>query len=402
MKYIVILGDGMADLPIDEFGGKTPLEIAEKPHMNYLAKHGTAGMAKTVPDDLPAGSDTANLSVMGYNPHKYYSGRSPLEAASMGIDLKLTDVTYRCNLVTLSEAENLASAQMIDYSAGEITTAEAKELVDYMNDILHDETRNLYAGVSYRHCLVVHNMTTGVTATPPHDITGKPVKEYLPHEGYGAQLLQMMEKSYTLLKDHPVNQARIAKGLNPANCLWFWGEGTKPDLTSFKELYDVDGAVISAVDLLKGIGICAGLEAPEIEGATGNINTNYENKVKKALEILQNKDFVYIHIEAPDECGHQCNAQEKKRAIELLDSRIVGPVLEAMQKSGEDFSIMIAPDHPTPVAIGTHTHEPVPYIIYRSNEAGEAPLENYCEREAAEKGIYVAEGFTLMSKLLQK
>lgn len=402
MKYIVVLGDGMADLPIDEFSGQTPMEAAEKPYMNYLAAHGTCGMAKTVPDDLPAGSDTANLSVMGYNPHKYYSGRSPLEAASMGIDLKLSDVTYRCNLVTLSEEKNLVDATMVDYSAGEITTAEAKELIEYMNDILHDETRELYPGVSYRHCLVVHDIKTGVTATPPHDITDKPVKDYLPHEGYGAELLKMMEKSYELLKDHPVNKARVAKGLNPANCLWFWGEGTKPALTAFKDLYNVDGAVISAVDLLKGIGICAGLEAPEIEGATGNINTNYENKVAKALEVLKDKDFVYVHIEAPDECGHQRNALEKKRAVELLDARIVKPIFEAMKQSGEEFSIMVAPDHPTPVSIGTHTHEPVPYIIYRSAEDGQAPIANYCEREATAKGIYVAEGYTLMSKFLQK
>lgn len=402
MKYIVILGDGMADLPIDELGGQTPLEAADKPYMNFLAAHGTAGMAKTVPDDLPAGSDTANLSVMGYDPHKYYSGRSPLEAASMGIDLKLSDVTYRCNLVTLSEEAELEQAVMVDYSAGEITTAEAKELIEYMNGILHDESRELYAGVSYRHCLVVHDSTTGVTATPPHDITRKVIGEYLPKNGYGPELLRMMRRSYELLQDHPVNKARIAKGLRPANCLWFWGEGTKPDLTAFKELYAVDGAVISAVDLLKGIGICARLAAPEIEGATGNINTNYANKVKAALAVLKEKDFVYLHVEAPDECGHQGNAAEKKRAIELLDAQVVKPVFEAMKASGEDFSIMIAPDHPTPVSLGTHTHEPIPYLIYRSNEEGQAPIANYCEKEATAKGIYVAEGYTLMRQFLQK
>ena len=402
MKYIVILGDGMADLPIAEFDGKTPLEAAEKPMMNYLAQHGTCGMAKTVPDDLPAGSDTANLSVIGYDPHKYYSGRSPLEAASMGIDLKLSDVTYRCNTVTLSEADSLAEASMVDYSAGEITTEEAKELIDYMNQVLSTNSRKLYAGVGYRHCLVVNNGQKGVVAVPPHDITGKNVRDYLPKEGYGAELVRMMEKSYELLKDHPINQKRAAQGLRPANTLWFWGEGTKPDLTSFKELYDIDGAVVSAVDLLKGIGICAGLATPEIEGATGNINTNYENKVKTALAELKDKDFVYLHIEAPDECGHQRNAAEKKRSIELLDKRVVAPMVEALQKSGEDFSILVAPDHPTPVALGTHTHEPVPYIIYRSNEEGKAPLANYCEKEAAEKGIYVAEGYTLMKQLLQK
>ena len=402
MKYIVILGDGMADLPINEFGNQTPLEAAEKPTMNYLAQHGTCGMAKTVPDDLPAGSDTANLSVIGYNPHKYYSGRSPLEAASMGIDLKLSDVTYRCNLVTLSEAETIAEAKMVDYSAGEITTEEAKELIEYMDQILGTKSRKLYAGVGYRHCLVVNNGQKGVKAVPPHDITGKGVQEYLPKDGYGAELLNMMEKSYELLKDHPVNKKRVEKGLRPANSLWFWGEGTKPDLTPFKELYGIDGAVISAVDLLKGIGICAELDAPEIEGATGNINTNYENKVQKTLEILKEKDFVYLHIEAPDECGHQCNASEKKRSIELLEQRVVKPVFEAMQKSGEEFSIMISPDHPTPVSLGTHTHEPVPYIIYRSNEEGKAPINNYCEKEATDKGIYVEEAYTLMKQFLQK
>jgi len=402
MKYIVILGDGMGDLPLDELNGQTPLDVAKIPTIDFLAQNGMVGLAHNVPQNLPAGSDTANLGVIGYNPQKYYTGRSPLEAASMGIDLTLSDVTYRCNLVTLSQENDIADATMIDYSAGEITTEEAAQLIHFLNEKFQDETRNLYAGMGYRHCLVHHNGEKGVIATPPHNITDKPVKEYLPHEGYGDELLNMMRLSYEILKDHPINQDRIKRGLNPANSCWFWGEGNKPALTSFKELYQLDGTVISAVDLIKGIGICAGLDAPNIEGATATIDTNYANKVSAALKALETQDFVYVHIEAPDEAGHHGNIQEKIDAIEILDQQVVAPIVKAMQEKNEDFSIFLTPDHPTPIVYKTHTHAAVPFIIYRSNQAGSHPAPHYSERHAEATGVFYPEGYQLMQLFLEK
>lgn len=401
MKYIVMLGDGMADYPVPELGDKTPLEAAEKPNMDFLARHGVAGMVKTVPEGMPPGSDTANLSVMGYDPKIYYSGRSPLEAVSMGIPLEADDVTFRCNLVTLSDEASIEDATMLDYSSDEISTAESTELIQYLNREFESETLKLYPGISYRHCLVLHHAQTGSICTPPHDISLKPVREHLPSGHYGSLLLKLMKRSRELLKNHPVNLARIAKGKRPATSCWFWGEGTKPALTPFAEKYGVKGGVISAVDLIKGIAVCAGLKSVDVEGATGNVDTNFAGKADAALNLLREGcDFVYIHVEAPDECGHRHEVENKVKSIELIDRDILGRLLPALQESGEPFSILLMPDHPTPLAIRTHTSEPVPFVLYRSDREDGSPADRYTEKLASATGIYVPEGHLMMQKLL--
>ena len=401
MKYIVMLGDGMADYPVPELGNRTPLEAAVKPNMDFLAQNGKVGMAKTVPEGMPPGSDTANLSAMGYDPKIYYSGRSPLEAVSMGIDLGAGDVTFRCNLVTLSDEENYEDCTMVDYSAGEISTAESTELINYLNEQFHTEDRNLYPGISYRHCLVLRDAKTGSICTPPHDISLKPIREHLPSGIYGDMLLSLMKRSRELLRNHPINQARIAAGKNPATSCWFWGEGTKPALSPFQEKFGVRGGVISAVDLIKGIGICAGLKSVDVEGATGNVDTNFRGKADAALELLRSGcDFVYIHVEAPDECGHRHEIENKVKSIELIDSDILGVILAALREMGEPFSILLMPDHPTPLSIRTHTSEPVPFVLYRSDCAGELPTERYTEALAQATGLYLPEGHRMMEQLI--
>ena len=368
MKYVVMLGDGMADRPVPELGGRTPLEAAVKPHMDFLAQHGTVGMARTVPEGMPPGSDTANLSVMGYDPKIYYSGRSPLEAVSMGIPLATDDVTFRCNLVNLSEEGALEDATMVDYSSDEITTAESTELVNFLNREFHTEARDLYPGISYRHCLVLRRAETGTDCTPPHDISLKPVREYLPKGRYGGQLLDLMKRSYALLRDHPVNRARAARGLRPANCCWFWGEGTRPALSSFEERFGVKGGVISAVDLIKGIGICAGLRSVDVPGATGNVDTNFQGKAEAA--------------------------------IELIDRESRGRLRPALQKRGEDYAVLLMPDHPTPLSIRTHSSDPVPFVLYRSDRESPLHASAYTEALAAKTGLFIPEGHRLMEKLL--
>ncbi|MEM1486355.1 cofactor-independent phosphoglycerate mutase [Oscillospiraceae bacterium PP1C4] len=402
MKYIVMLGDGMADYPVEELGNKTPLEAAVKPNMDDLARHGTVGMVKTVPEGMPPGSDTANLSAMGYDPKIYYSGRSPLEAVSMGIHLEADDVTFRCNLVTLSDAENYEDATMLDYSADEISTAESTELINYLNEQFKTETITLHPGISYRHCLVLNHAKTGSDCTPPHDISLKPIKEHLPKGHNSELLLDMMKRSRELLREHPVNKARIARGLRPATSCWFWGEGTKPALSSFEEKFGVKGGVISAVDLIKGIGICAGLKSVDVEGATGNVDTNFAGKADAAIELLRNGcDFVYIHVEAPDECGHRHEIDNKVRAIELIDKEILGRLLPALRADGEAFSILLMPDHPTPLSIRTHTSEPVPFVLYRSDRDSENSTDRYTEALAAKTGLYVPEGCLMMEYLIR-
>lgn len=401
MKYIVMLGDGMADWPCEELSGKTPLEVAKKPNMDFLAQNGNMGKVRTVPEGMPPGSDTANLSVMGFDPEIYYSGRSPLEAVSMGIKLEDTDVTFRCNLVNISDTGDYEDETMIDYSSDEITTAESTELINFLQQHFGNEKLHLYPGISYRHCLVLKNAKTGTTLTPPHDITLKPVKGHLPTGEYGELLLDLMKKSRELLRDHPVNKARIARGLKPANSCWFWGEGTKPRLSSFKERYGINGGVISAVDLIKGIGICAGLKCVDVEGATGNVDTNFKGKADAAINLLRTDcDFVYIHVEAPDECGHRHEVENKVKAIELIDKEILGPVMQAMRDDGEDFAVLLAPDHPTPLKIRTHCSDPVPFVIYRSNEKGKYTADVYTEQTAGETGLFVEKGCMLMDKLI--
>lgn len=403
MKYLVMLCDGMADEPSVMLNNKTPMELAVKPCMDELASKGEVGMVKTVADGLKPGSDVANLSVLGYEPAKYYSGRSPLEAASIGIDLKNTDVTLRCNLVTLSDEEKYEDKTILDYCADDISSEEAKILIDYIEENLGNDTFSFYSGVSYRHCLVWANGEPhpGVL-TPPHDITGKKIKEYIPKGDYVAELYDLMVKSYELLKDHPVNKARIERGKRPANSIWLWGEGTKPQLDSFYGKFGKKGSMISAVDLLKGIAICAEMKSVDVEGATGYIDTNFDGKCKAAIEEFKNgQDFVYIHVEAPDECGHRGEAENKVKAIELIDEKILAPVVDFL-KGYDDFAVLVCPDHPTPLNIKTHSGKPVPYLIYSSKDEKNSGVTCFTEAQAEKTGNFIEKGFEMMSYFLEK
>lgn len=402
MKYVVVLGDGMADYPQPHLNGKTPLIVANKKDIDNLALVSEVGLCKTIPDGMKPGSDVANLSVLGYNPHECYTGRSPLEASSIGIELKDTDVTARANLVTLSDEEEFENKTMIDYSAGEISTEEATELINYLAEKLNDEKNKLYAGISYRHCLVRDNGKIAGDLTPPHDITGKPIKTYLPSSFEGKIYLKLMKKSVELLKNHPINLERIKKGKNPATSLWFWGEGTKPRLQSFKERYGLNGSMISAVDLLKGIGKLTGMDVIEVSGATGNYDTNFIGKAKACIDAFKHgKDFVYIHMEAPDECGHHGDTEHKIYSIEQISEKVVKPIIEYFEKNKEDFSMLICPDHPTPVSIMTHCSDPVPYLIYRSNKKVKG-VSSYDEESAKKSGISISSGVELMRRFLNK
>ncbi|MBR3972038.1 MAG: cofactor-independent phosphoglycerate mutase [Ruminococcus sp.] len=403
MKYLVMLCDGMADEPNLELGNKTPMELANKPCMDALAKTAEIGMVKTVSDGMSPGSDVANLAVLGYDSKKYYSGRSPLEAASIGIDLKDTDVTFRCNLVTVSDEEKYEDKTILDYCADDISTEEARVLIEYVQEKMGTDEFTFYSGVSYRHCLVwaQGNAKPG-KLTPPHDITGREVREYLPTDLAKEKLLPLMERSYNLLKDHPVNLNRIAQGKRPANSIWLWGEGTKPLLDSFEYLYGLKGSMVSAVDLLKGIAICAKMQSVDVEGATGYLDTNFEGKAQAAVdEFKRGQDLVYVHVEAPDECGHRAEHRNKVRAIELIDERVLTPVVEYLRNSGEDFSVLVCPDHPTPLVTRTHSRNPVPYMIYRSNKAMTG-ADTFTEETASKTGMYIPEGYTLMSHFIGK
>lgn len=401
MKYIVVLGDGMADYGVDELGGRTPLECAEKPNMDYMASHGEVGLVNNVPGELPPGSDVANLSAMGYDPLKYYSGRSPLEAVSVGVDMKDTDIIFRCNLVTLSDDENYADKTMIDHSSDEITTQEARELIKAVNDAFADDKFSFYSGVSYRHILVWDKGPYGFTLTPPHDILERKITDYLP-SGEGSECLRsMMERSYEVLNNHPVNLARARRGLKKANSIWIWGEGKKPQLSDFKEKFGISGAVISAVDLIKGIGLCAGLDVIEVEGATGNIDTNFDAKAKACLDAVKGgADYVYIHMEAPDECGHRHEVENKVKSIELIDEKVVGYLRRALRDEGIDYRMLILPDHPTPLKLRTHTRDAVPYIIYDSSAEKDSGIPSYTEANAKLSGIKIKEGHSLIYRLL--
>lgn len=404
MKYAVVLYDGMADYPVPALDGKTPMMCAKKPNMDYLAKHGEVGLIRTVAEGLKPGSDVANMSVMGFDPMKFYTGRSPLEAASIGIDMKPTDVSLRTNLVTLSEDDLPYEQKTIeDYCADDISTEEAEILIQYIEEKLGTEEFKFYPGVSYRHCLIWDNGTTDLgTMTPPHDITGKVITNYLSDSENAKSLIDMMKKSYDLLKDHPVNLARKARGKRPANSIWLWGEGTRPAFDSFENIYGVKGGVVSAVDLIKGLGGCAKMQVAEVEGATGYIDTNFEGKAKAGLELLDNGcDLVYIHFEAPDECGHRNEPENKVRAIEMIDERVL-PILFDGLKKYEDYKIMILPDHPTPIVTRTHASDPVPYLIYQKSNEVESGVDSINEETAKLTGNYIDFGPSIMGRFLGK
>lgn len=402
MKYAVILYDGMADYPVPQLGGKTPMEVAKKPLFDAMGKKGEVGLVKTVDDSLKPGSDVANLSVLGFDPTVSYTGRSPLEAVSIGVKLNDTDVTLRCNLVTLSDEENYEDKTMIDYSAGDISTADAAVLIKAIQEHFGNDTFTFYPGVAYRHCLLWHNGTTDLgTMTPPHDISDRVIGKYLSTSEKAAELIKMMKESYDILSAHPLNKERVKKGLRPANSIWLWGEGTKPKLGTFYDTYGLHGTMISAVDLLKGIGICAGMDVPEVEGATGYIDTNFEGKAKCAADALANgSDFVYLHFEAPDECGHRAEPENKVRSIELIDEQVLPIVMAELEKHG-DYKIMILPDHPTPIVTKTHARDAVPFMIYHKNAEREG-VDSVNENSAKGTGIYYPTGVSLMKHFLDK
>lgn len=398
MKYVIVLGDGMADEPIESLGNQTPLEAAATPVMDELASKAEIGLVHTIPEGMKPGSDTANLSVMGYDPKQYYTGRSPLEALSIGVPMKDTDVALRCNIVTLSEEEPYEEKRILDHSSGEISTEEAAILLEAVKKELENESYRFYVGTSYRHCLIWEQGQV-VELTPPHDVLGQVIGQYLPAD---AILREMQKKSYEILADHPVNRERKAKGLNPANSLWFWGAGTKPILTSFEAKNHKKGVMISAVDLLKGIAVGAGMDNICVEGANGGLDTNYEGKAQAAVDALVNKgyDFAYIHVEAPDEMGHQGSIEKKIKAIENLDGRVIRLVKEGLDASGEEYRLLVLPDHPTPIRVRTHTGDPVPYVLYDSRKI-QAHTWKYNEKEAKKSGNYIAEGHTLMAYFLE-
>ncbi len=380
MKYAVLIGDGMADYPIEKLGGKTILQAAQTPAMDYIAAHGKIGLAKTIPDGLHPGSDVANMSILGYDPAVYYSGRAPLEAASMGVALASDDVAFRCNLVTIEHG------RIKDYSAGHISSEEAKILIETLDAELGNEELSFYPGISYRHLLVAkNNLGAESECTPPHDITGKKIEEYLPGGKKGDFFSDLIKKSMVVLELHSVNLKRIEEGKNPANSIWVWGQGYAPKFTPFQKLYGKTGAVISAVDLLKGIGVYAGMDVIEVQGATGYLDTNYEGKASAAIEVLKTRDLVFVHVEAPDEAGHEGSIDKKLKAVEDFDSRIVAPILKHAKASDEPFTILVLPDHPTPISIKTHARDPVPFAVYRTDKADSDSAESFDE-DSAKKG----------------
>lgn len=401
MKYVVVLYDGMADYPVPALGGKTPMMVAKKPNLDYLAKRAEVGLVRTVAEGLKPGSDVANMSVMGFDPMKYYTGRSPLEAASIGIDMKPTDVSLRCNLVTLSQDDKPYEEKTIeDYCADDISTEEAAELIKTIEEKLGTDEFKFYSGVSYRHCLIWKNGTTELgNMTPPHDITGKVITDYLSTAENAKPLIEMMKKSYDILKDHPVNLARIERGKRPANSIWLWGEGTRPSISTFEEIYNIKGGVVSAVDLIKGIGRCAEMEVAEVEGATGYIDTNFEGKANAALDLLERNDLVYIHFEATDECGHRNEPENKVRAIELIDERVLPILFEGLKKY-DDYKIMVLPDHPTPIVTRTHASDPVPYLIYHKNKEVDG-VNTINEETAKATGNFIDFGPSIMPHFLK-
>jgi len=409
MKYVIIVGDGMSDEPIPELGGRTPLQAAKTPHMDELAQRGELGLVRTTPEGYPPGSDVTQMGILGYDPKKYYTGRSPLEAASIGVQLGRDDVAFRCNLVTLSQGRKTNDIRrfnhklvMEDYSAGHVTTEEAQELIRDVNDQIGNETIQFYPGVSYRHLMVWIGGKTQMKCTPPHDISGKPVFDHLP-KGDGSDLLrEIMEGALGVLADHPLNAERRKEGHLPANAIWFWGQGKAPSMPKFKERFGLSGAMIAAVDLMKGLGIYAGFELIAVPGATGFLDTNYKGKGEYALETLKRHDLVYVHVEAPDEASHMGDLAAKVTAIERLDADVVGTIRAGLASFGE-HKILILPDHPNPVRMKTHTSGPVPYLLYHGGDASSVKPSGrgYSESDAEATGIMVNEGYQLIERFVQ-
>lgn len=403
MKYLIVVPDGAGDNPVQALEGKTPLEVADIPMINELASKGKVGTVKTIPDGVAPGSDAANLSVMGYDPSIYLTGRSPLEAASIGIDMSDTDVAFRTNIITLTGDGEYEDLIITDHSSGDITTAEADQLIQAANEAFANDDIHFYTGVSYRHCMIVKNGSTDYQLTPPHDVLTQRVGDHLP-KGEGSEFItDMMKRSYEILKDHPVNKARIEKGLNPANTLWIWGQGKKPSLSKFSEKYGIDGSAISAVDLIKGIAICAGLGSIDVEGATGTLHTNFEGKAEAGInEFKAGKDFVYMHLEGPDECSHQGDMEGKIQCMHDIDQKVVKPMVEYLRESGEDFRVLVVPDHRTPLAIRTHSSDPVPYVIYDSRTETAADATKQFNEKSGKNGQYFDSGYELADFFFEK
>ncbi len=402
MKYLVLIPDGMADEAIPELNNRTPMEVAQKPTTDALAKRSFVGTVSNVPSGMVPESDTANMAILSFDPKIYSKGRSPLEAMSLGISMSDDEVAIRCNLVSISdEEENYEDKVMLDHSSDEIATEEADVLVKYLEEKLGNEYRKLHTGISYRHCLIWKNCSDSYNFARPHDILGKRIGEYLPSGEEGKEFLRFMKESYALLKDHPINVERRKRGLRPANSAWLWSPGRKPSLPSFADKYSMDAAIVCAVDLIKGIGICADMKVINVPGATGNFHTNYKGKADGAIKAFnEGAKFVYVHVEAPDECGHQGDAKSKVRSIELIDSEILSPVYEYLKSTGEEFKIMILPDHPTPVKLRTHTIDPVPFMIYSSDEVTDG-VSSFTEKACEDTGYYLSEGHKLLTLLIK-
>lgn len=404
MKYLVLIPDGMADEPLNELKGKTPMQIAKKPCMDALARKSTVGTVSNVPEGMVPESDTANMAILSFDPKIYSKGRSPLEAVSMGIEMQPDETAYRCNVVTLTEdQEKYEDRVIVDHSADEITTEEADLLIRSLEEHLGDDVKTFYTGVSYRHCLIWKNGNDRYDFMRPHDILGKRIGEYLPREADGGKdFLDLMKKSYDILKDHPINLARKERGLKPANSAWLWSPGKKPQLPSFKEKWGLHAAVISAVDLIKGIGLCAEMESIDVEGATGNVHTNYKGKADAAIEAFRRGvELVYVHVEGPDESGHRAEIDNKILSIEKIDREILAPIYSYLQECGEPFKIMVLPDHPTPICMRTHTISPVPFFIFQSSKE-EAGTDTFDEFSAMKTDLYIPNGYTLMDRLIEK
>ena len=403
MKYLVLIPDGMADRPLTALGNRTPMEAAVKPCMDALAARSTVGLVSNVPEGMVPESDTANMAILSFDPKVYSRGRSPLEAISMGLSMAPDETAYRCNVVTISDEGEYEDKIMLDHSADEITTAEADELIKALEAHFGNELRHFYTGVSYRHCILWKDGNDTYDFARPHDIIGRCIRDYLPsEENGGGEFRRLMKESFDVLNHHPINEARRARGLKPANSAWLWSPGKKPRLPDFTEKWGIHGTVISAVDLIKGIGLCAGMKSIDVEGATGNVHTNYDGKAQAAIDAFRGgADLVYVHVEGPDECGHRAEIDNKVLSVELIDQKILKPVYEYLQSTNEDFKILVLPDHPTPLEIRTHSREPVPFFLYDSRK-DIAGVTTYTETTAAETGLYIPDGFTLLEHVIEK